>query len=121
MNPFAAFTRKLRAAWRGLRFALVLLAAALLLGAAALPPGGARAQVEARTRAIAFDFGTWTLDAALAKLSGWSLGLARFLPDPAGPEIVLETLAQVQRVNERQAELLLAVSDPTLADPEAAA
>ncbi|MFW5714615.1 MAG: hypothetical protein ACOCYU_08080, partial [Brevefilum sp.] len=121
MNPFAIFKRKLRTAWRGLRFALVLMAAALLLGGAAVPHGGLPEQVRARTREIAFDFGTWTLDAAFAKLSGWALSLERFLPPQSGPEIVLETLAQVRRVNASQAELHLIISNPDVQDPETAA
>lgn len=112
MSIFSNFTRKLRTAWRGLRLILVILAAALLLGGAAVPPGGLRSQVRARTRTIEFDFATWTLEAAFAKLSGWALSLNRFLPSTTGSEIVLETLDQVRRVNELQAELFLAVSDP---------
>jgi len=119
MKIFADFSRKLHTAWRGLRFSLILLATALLLSASAPPIGGPRAQVEAVTRPIAFDFGTWTLDAALAKLSGWGLGLARFLPPQAGSDLVLETLALAQRVDELQAALLLIVGDPSLEDSAA--
>ena len=121
MAFFANFAHYLRGAWRGLRFALILLAAALLLAGSALPPGGPRALVEARVRPIAFDFGTWTLDAALTKLAGWALSLEGFLPAQAGPEVVLAALAQVQQVNELQAQLLLTLGDPNLADPEFAA
>jgi hypothetical protein len=120
MRPLPNFTRKLRTAWRGLRLIIVILAAALLLGGAAIPPGGLRSQVRAHTRTIEFDFATWTLEAAFAKLSGWALSLNRFLPSATGSEIVLETLDQVRRVNDLQAELLLAVSNPTDENPETA-
>jgi hypothetical protein len=121
MKSTAYFMRKLRTAWRGLRLGLVIITGTLLLGGAVIPPSGLHAQVQARTRSISFDFVTWTLDAAFAKLSGWALSLDRFLPPQSGPEIVLETLDQVQRVNELKNELLLVVSDPTLEDPESAA
>jgi len=121
MKRIGHFIRKLHTAWRGLRFGLVIAIAALLLGGAAIPPGGLRAQVQARTRPIAFDFGTWTLDAAFAKLTGWALSLERFLPPQTGPDIVLEALDQVRLVNELQAQLLLAVSDPSVEDTAAAA
>ena len=115
------FTHKLRTAWRVLRFLLIIIFSALLLGGAAISSGGARAQVQARTRPIAFDFGTWTLDAAFAKFTGWALSLDRFLAPHTGPEVVLETLEQVRLVNDLQAQLLLAVSDPTVGDPESTA
>jgi hypothetical protein len=121
MKHFAGVTRYLRGAWRGLRLGLALLAAAFLLGGAAVPPGGLPEQVRARTREIAFDFGSWTLDASFAKLSGWALSLERFLAPQTGPALVLETLEQIQRVRQLQAELLQAVSDPAVDDPEATA
>lgn len=118
MKKCPNFIRRLRNAWRALRFSIVLLTAALLMGGATLPPGGLRAQVEARTRTLAFDFSTWTLDAAFGKLSGWALSSNRFLSPESGAEIVLETLAQVEQVNTLQAELLQIYSDPSVADPE---
>ena len=121
MKRIDKFTRKLRTTLHGLRFLLVMILTALLLGGAAIPPGGLRAQVQARTRPIAFDFGTWTLDAAFAKFTGWALSLDRFLSPQTGSEIVLETLEQVQLVNDLQAQLLLTVSDPGVEDPESAA
>jgi hypothetical protein len=117
MNPFTNFTRKLRVVWRGLRLALIIFAAALLLGGSSVPTGGLRARVRARTREIAFDFGTWTLEATYAKLSGWALGIERFLPPETGPAVVLETLDQIQKVNELQTKLMLVVSNPVEDNP----
>ncbi len=121
MKWMAGLPRFLRSAWRVLRLALALLAAALLLVGAAVPTGGLPEQVRARTRAITFDFGTWTAGAAFAKLSGWGLSLANFLPEQTGSALVLETLEQVQHVRQHQAELLLALSDPAVEDHQSAA
>jgi len=65
--------RLLRHLWHGLRLALILSAAAFLLASAAVPPGGLLLGVRGLTRPIKFDYSTWTLYAALAKLNGCAL------------------------------------------------
>ena len=83
-------------------------------------PGDLLSGVRSFTRQIEFDFSTWTLDAALAKLEGWALSLNRFLPPQTQSQVVLETLSQVRRVNALEAEVLLIYADPSIPNPDAA-
>lgn len=107
MNFSTELLPRLRRLWHFVRLAFILTAALFVLGGAAVPPGGLLSSVRGMTRPIEFDYGTWTLDAALAKLNGWALSLSRFLSPEAQSQIVLETLAQVRRVNALEAEVLL--------------
>lgn len=109
----------LRTAWRTLRLLLILAGVLFFMGGASAPPGGLNAQVGALTRDLEFEYGTWTLDAVAAKLANWALSLERFIPPATQSEIVLDYLAQVQSVNTRKAELMLAISDPELQGHEA--
>lgn len=106
--------------WRILRAALLLFLLAVFLGGAAVPVGGLTARVRAFTLPIEFDFATWTLDATAAKLLGWGLSIERFLSPQAQSALVLDYLAQVQTVNQLNAELLIQYADPTVRDPDAA-
>jgi len=110
----------LRTAWRTLRLLLVLAGVLFFMGGASLPPGGLSSQVGALTRDLEFEYGTWTLDAVAAKLANWALSLERFIPPDTQSEIVLDYLAQVQKVSTLNAELLLAISDPDIEDHETA-
>ena len=120
MNFSAKLLPRLRRLWHGLRLALLLTAVLFTLGGAAVPPGGLLSGVRGLTRPIEFDYGTWTLDAAFAKLEGWALSLNRFLPPQAQSQIVLETLKQVERVNVLEAEVLLIYADPAITYPDEA-
>ncbi|MEA3327484.1 MAG: hypothetical protein U9R53_09300 [Chloroflexota bacterium] len=111
---------RLRRLWHGLRLAILLTAVLFTLGGAAVPPGGLLSGVRGLTRPIEFDYGSWTLDAALAKLSGWALSLNRFLSPEDQSRVVLETLSQVRLVNALEAEVLLIYAYPAIADPDAA-
>ncbi len=111
---------RLRRLWHFVRLAFLLTAVLFTLGGAAVPPGGLLSGVRGMTRPIEFDYGTWTLDAALAKLNGWALSLNRFLPPEVQSQIVLETLAQVRRVNALEAEVLLIYADPAITYPDEA-
>ncbi len=110
----------LRRAWRSLRLAALLTVLGLVLVGAVVPASGLQSAVRARTRDREFDFGTWTLDAILAKFAGWGLSLNRFLDPQTQSQVVLETLEQVRRVKELEAQVLLIYADPAVTDPDAA-
>ena len=108
------------AAWRWIRMALVMMAVTVILGGSAIPVGELFSQLQVHTREIEFNYGSWTLDAMTAKLSGWALSLNRFLPPETQSQWVLETLQQVARVDELTVAVLMIYSDPAIADPVAA-
>lgn len=104
--------------WRSLRIALLVSLLAVLLAGSATPPAGLTSQVRAFTRPIEFDFGTWTLEAAWAKLAGWGLSLERFLTPQAQSRLVLDYLDQVQHVNTLSAEILAVYTNPNIPSPD---
>jgi hypothetical protein len=73
------------------------------------------------TRGQEFDFLTWTADAAAVKAAQSSLGTTAYLRPGEGPKLVTEYLALIARAEQAQASLAEIYSDPTLADPAAAA
>jgi hypothetical protein len=114
------FLRTVRTGWRFLRMAIVVIIAALLLSGSLIPPAGFNSQVRAFTRPEEFDFGTWTLDAVAAKFTSWALSLERFLSPQAQSQLVLDYLAQVERVNALNAEILALYTNPNVQDPDLA-
>lgn len=105
-------------AWRFLRLVILVTVLAFVLGGAAVPPAGLTAQVRAFTRPTEFDFGTWTVEAFLAKLAGWGLSLERFLTLQAQSQLVLDYLTQVQRVNIINAEITAIYTNPDIPSPD---
>jgi hypothetical protein len=78
-------------------------------------------QVRRFTRATEFDFLTWTINAAAAKVAQSSLGTTGYLEESDGHDLVLEYVELVQDAAQAQARLAEIYSDPTLTDPSAAA
>lgn len=110
----------MRTVWRVLRNLILMSGAIFLLGGSIVPPGGLTSQVRVFTRPIEFDFGTWTLKAVGAKLSGWGLSLAHFLSPESQSKLVLDYLEQVQKVQVLNTELVLLYADPAIGDPDSA-
>lgn len=110
----------LQIAWRGVRLATLLIVLTAILGGSAISVGGLLSRLQVHTRQIEFDYSSWTLDAMAAKLSGYALNLNRFLSPEEQSRLVLETLAQVARVDTLSIEVLMIYSDPSIADPDAA-
>ncbi len=108
----------LRTSQRIFRLAILVTCLVFILGGSAIPPAGLTSQVRAFTRPIEFDFSTWTLEAVWAKLAGWGLSLERFLTPQAQSELVLDYLAQVQRVNALNAEIVAIYTNPHIANPD---
>ncbi|MBM3121963.1 MAG: hypothetical protein FJZ97_07215 [Chloroflexi bacterium] len=77
-------------------------------------------QVRRFTRADEFDFLSWTLDAAAAKLSQGSLGSTDYLASVQGRALVLDYVEAIRRSEDLQARLAEIFADPSLPDPQAA-
>jgi hypothetical protein len=112
--------KRLRTVWRVTRNLVLFCAILFLAAGSTVPAGGPSNRVEALTRPIAFDFGTWTLDALAGKLSSWGFSFERFLTPEQQSQWVRDTLEQVQQVQILNAELLLVYSDPDIEDPDVA-
>ena len=106
--------------WRLVRLGTLSMGLVFLAGGSILPPSGLESQAYAYTRQIEFSFGSWTLDAIWAKLSGWALSLDRFLPGEDQSRLVLDYLTQVQVVNQLQTELVLIYADPNIENADTA-
>jgi hypothetical protein len=103
-----------------MRISILVIVLAVLLGGSVIPAAGLTMQVRAFTRPVEFDFGTWTVEAIGAKLASWGLSLERFLTPQAQSELVLDYLAQVQRVNTLNAEITAIYTNPNIPDPNLA-
>ena len=114
------FRHHVRRIWQVFRLTILLALAAALLAGSIVPSAGLTNQLRSLTRQIEFDFVTWTLGAFGRKLSGWALSAERFIDPEQQSQIVLETLDQVRRVNQLNAELLILYADPNVPDHQAA-
>jgi hypothetical protein len=114
------FQQSFHQGWRFTRIAILVLILAGLLGGSVIPVAGLTSQVRAFTRPVEFDFGTWTLEAIIAKLASWGLSLERFLTPQAQSELVLDYLSQVQRINTLNAEIVAIYTNPNVPNPDAA-
>ncbi len=112
--------KRLRTVWRVTRSLFLFTGILFLVAGSAIPSGGLSNQVETLTRSIAFDFGTWTLDALAGKLSSWGFSFERFLTPDQQSQWVKDTLVQVRQAQILNADLLLIYSDPAVDDPDAA-
>ncbi len=106
--------------WQVFRIIILLALSAALLAGSIVPSAGLTNQLRALTRQVEFDFVTWTLDALGSKLKGWALSVKRFIEPEQQSQIVLETLEQVRRVNQLNAELLILYAEPNIPDHQAA-
>ncbi len=105
---------------RSLSFVIFIMLVSQILGGSAIPPGDQLERARAFTRAIEFDYLAWTLDALGVKLGQVALGVPSYLPADTRPELVLEYLDLVRRIQGAEAQLSDIYADPDVSDPEAA-
>jgi hypothetical protein len=109
----------LRSSWKtGLRRALWLAGLALALTGSTLPLEDPQERVRLFTRAIEFDFASWTADALALKFGQWGLGISDYLPEEERGGLVLEYASLVDRASALEAGILELIADPTQAVPE---
>jgi hypothetical protein len=103
-----------------LRYGLVLICAIFLLGSSNLAPDVPIEQVRAYTRQIEFDFIGWTLDTLRLKLFETAVGASNYLPESERHQVVIEYLALIQQILNKEGKMEQIYADPTVADPRAA-
>ncbi|UYN90667.1 MAG: hypothetical protein KIT08_05385 [Anaerolineales bacterium] len=69
-------------------------------------------QVRAFTRAVEFDYVSWTLDAAVLKLQQAALGAHQYLPEDAQTQLVRDLMALVAQIQIQEAMLNQLHADP---------
>jgi hypothetical protein len=105
---------------RILRYILVLVCAIFLLGSSNLSPGVPVEQVRAYTRQIEFDFIGWTLNTLRLKLFETAVGASNYLPESERHQLVIEYLALIQQILNKEGDLQQIYADPSVTDPRAA-
>lgn len=103
-----------------MRYLLVMICAIFLLGSSNLAPGLPIEQVRAYTRQIEFDFIGWTLNTLRLKLFETAAGASNYLPESERHQVVIEYLALIQQILQREGDLEQIYADPGVSDPRAA-
>jgi hypothetical protein len=116
----SCFVKLLQVFLRFLRNILILILAVFLLGSSNLSPGVPIEQVRAYTRQIEFDFIGWTLNTLRLKLFETAVGASNYLPESERHQLVIEYLALIQQILNREGDLEQIYADPSMADPRAA-
>jgi hypothetical protein len=104
---------------RTFRLGFIFCLAVLVLGRSALLPGDRLEGIRFYTRAIEFDFISWTLDAFQVKLAEFALGTARYTPAGQGSEIVLEYLDLLGKIWQLESQINEIYADPAVVDAQA--
>jgi hypothetical protein len=91
----------------------------MLLGGSIVSPGDQFERARAFTRAIEFDYVSWTIDALGIKLGQVALGTASYVPESDRSSIVLEALSLTSQINSLEGKLNDIYADPNITDPEA--
>jgi len=99
------------------RLSLVFLTAILLLGTSNMPLDDSLEKVRIFTRQIEFDFIRWTFDAFKIKIFETALGTSNYLTDEQRHQLVLEYLALIQQIQNRESQVEQIYGDPAIGDP----
>jgi hypothetical protein len=97
---------------RWVTFTLVLTVIGQFLGSGNVPHAESTERMRAYTRAVEFDFYSWTLEAAWLKIRQTALGAERYLDAAAQSQVVREAFALFQEIQMREAELSTLHADP---------
>lgn len=111
----------LRRLGRLARLLIGLFAGSLLLTTSSVRLQDPLERIRTFTRSAEFDFLSWTIDAASAKVVQSSLGATGYLRPDEGADLVRAYMALMARAEQAQARLTELYADPALADPAAAA
>lgn len=100
---------------------LILLASPLLLGGSGGLTLNRSDQVRRFTRAVEFDYVSWTVESLLQKLEYSALRPAGYLTEPERKSLVLQYAELIGETARLRGELEAILGDPQLADPRQAA
>lgn len=106
---------------RWYRVAFILILATLVLTSSALASTDQKARTRAFTRAMEFDYASWTLEALGIKLEQAALGAQAYLPPQDRGKVVLDYLDLIREIQRTESELNQIFADPDVQDPQAAA
>jgi len=98
----------------------ILLLFPILLGASTVSISDPLTRVRSFTRAIEFDYLSWTLNALGVKFGEIALGTAEYLPEKEQSKTVLESLDLIRQINQLETQVNDIYSDPNITDPEVA-
>ncbi len=99
---------------------VIVFVLSLVLTYSASPVLDRRDQVQRFTRALEFDYFSWTTEALGEKISQFGLGAPGFLSDQDRNQVVLDYLELVREAGRLNGELTRTLSDPNLPDAQAA-
>lgn len=99
---------------------IILILSTVMLGASVVSPSDPLERIRAFTRAIEFDYVSWTLNSLGVKLGEIALGTANYLPLEEQSSTVLTTLDLIREINLVEAQLNEIYADPNVSDPETA-
>jgi len=106
--------------WRGIKLTIVFSLSLLFLTRSAAALIDQTDLIRANTRAIEFDFVSWTLDAIGIKLGQLAAGFSDYLSEEDRKQIVLDYVALVGEIGHTKWLLQGIYTDPDVTDPDTA-
>jgi hypothetical protein len=97
---------------------ILLVTLSVMMGASTVSPSDPLERVRAFTRAIEFDYVSWTINSLGIKLGELALGTAKYLPLEVQSKTVLATLDLVRQINQVEAQLNDIYADPNISNPD---
>lgn len=91
---------------------------ALVLSRSSIPLSDSMERVRAFTRNVEFNYATWTLQALITKLDTLALNSVNYLPATSKRETVLEYLAIVREIQNKEAQISAVYTNPEIDDPQ---
>lgn len=99
---------------------ILLITLSVMMGASTVSPSDPLERVRAFTRAIEFDYVSWTINSLGIKLGELALGTAKYLSLEEQSKTVLATLDLVRQINQVETQLNDIYADPKISNPDAA-
>ena len=103
---------------KSLSLLFIILAGSVLLQRSDIKVGNRVEEVRSFTRAIEFDFVSWTLNALGIKIQQMSLGAVDYLEQEDRSSIVLDYLALNDEIGQLETQVFEIYANPDIADPE---
>ena len=99
---------------------IIIILSTVMLGASVVSPSDPLERTRAFTRAIEFDYVSWTLNSLGIKLGEIALGTANYLPLEEQSSAVITTLDLIREINQVETQLNDIYADPNISDPDTA-
>src|SRR4030042_3099348 len=93
---------------------ILLVLPSVMLGSSTVSPSDPHERIRAFTRAIEFDYVSWTLDALGIKLGEAAMGTSKYLPLEEQSKTVLATLDLTRQINQLEGQLNDIYADPNI-------